>query len=411
MAEQNDFAVVLARTAEVIKQDPAAKIENNEQVYLDFTVEHMLSHIRLLEDHFLDIATDRNVLQCFACSYWHLFSLISYDSLERPKFDPNYDTRFLKWLEKTIQAVQDRAIDRDQAKQLVKELREWRYYFVGEENAAIPDVQLHQAIVPALDPELYVQLHQALGPELSAFYDVELSSPYKTVAEIEAVLAEKETALAEDPARKLVKYIKRSGNMKSQFVDLTRQQFRDLTGKHPNHAVISPKTGRIPWEYALDLISPEYDQSPEDLKDAVERCHKTMNEIEELKHDLAIARESTTKGKACTRLETTEDACTDPIYGDSCKAKTILCQEEQMLAVRNPSSWDIHVLRDGEAPSEATSLGKVRYAREASGALKDLTSALTVIQNSTDEFRVKGDESQRIDQAFAMSPELARFYQ
>lgn len=117
---------------------PKEKIPDDKKVYLDFTIDKMLMHIRLLEDHFLDITVDRNVLQCISCSYWHLFSLAAYDSLERPKFDPNYDTRFIRWLESALDLLKEQKLTRLIAHQMVDQLREWRYFFAGEEDANIP---------------------------------------------------------------------------------------------------------------------------------------------------------------------------------------------------------------------------------------------------------------------------------
>lgn len=156
-----------------MKQNPKAQIENDQQVYLDFTIDKMLSHIRLLEDHFLDIATDRNVMQCLACSYWHLFSLMAYDSLERPKFDPNYDTRFLHWLEAVIDELEGNSVAiGPRAMEIVKQLREWRYFFAGEgEKANIP-VEMHNV------PERFLEL--ANMPEIPGRFDELLGLPEVT---------------------------------------------------------------------------------------------------------------------------------------------------------------------------------------------------------------------------------------
>jgi len=57
-------------------------------------------------------------------------------------------------------------------------------------------------------------------------------------ARLEAELEALEDDLKHNPARKMVKYLKRSGGHKGHFVDLTPLQYRSITGKPPKKSVL-----------------------------------------------------------------------------------------------------------------------------------------------------------------------------
>lgn len=100
--------------------------------YLEYTLKMMVRNIILLEDHLANIANDIDVGACLACSYWHTEKLIAYDSLERVKFDPEYDTRFLRWCERFSEDLKRMDTDRELAAKALLHLREWRYHFAGD---------------------------------------------------------------------------------------------------------------------------------------------------------------------------------------------------------------------------------------------------------------------------------------
>jgi hypothetical protein len=355
-------------------REPDIEAWHDEEHYLKYTIERMIEQLVLLEDHLLAIGANRDVLQCLACSYWHVYKLIAYDYTERQKFDPDYNTAFLDWAEGVMERISTlkSAYNREAARKIAGQAREWRYYFVGDESAAPATEQSR----PRKRARYYTANQWLpMAPDNPAdprdpleFFHLEMSSG-KSVRELEAMIEALEDTIKNDPARRLVKYIKRSGSRKSEFIDFTPKQFRELTGKNPVQSIISPKTGRIPWELSLDLVAPDLGfPDHEDLRDAVELCHRRMTELDELKHDLAIARE----GPSCDRMMQTWETCLDPVLGDSCTGKAIRCGDELFTAIRNPSSWDIHVLRENEPPGDFTAIGKVRYAREAASAIKDL---------------------------------------
>lgn len=117
-----------------------------------------------------------------------------------------------------------------------------------------------------------------------------------TSDEIKAEIEGLKDTLDREPARKLVKYVKRTGAYKGELIDLTPSQYRTLMGKQPKAVIISKRTKRVPWEYALDEVATELGyRSDEDLKKAVERCVKVQRRIDELRHDLRIARARETR--------------------------------------------------------------------------------------------------------------------
>jgi|GEM_PF-6379104 len=178
--------MTIAPPPETVDLDkPAVK---GDKVYLDYTRDRMIEQIVLLEDHLLSIAADRDVLQCLACSYWHLQKLIAYDCLERIKFDPDYDDRFLIWAQKALADLPKLKEDRNLARKLALELREWRYFFAGEEEVDIP---------------LVVQ-NRPLCPKLAEIYGIEMGKPKK---DIKAEIAELyDCAISKKCIHKVVEY-------------------------------------------------------------------------------------------------------------------------------------------------------------------------------------------------------------
>lgn len=83
-------------------------------------------------------------------------------------------------------------------------------------------------------------------------------------------------------ARRLVKYIKRTGPHKGELIDFTPRQYRELTGNIATKAIL--REGKIPWEWALDQIASEFGYSSDEaLKKDVEKMLRTIHRIDDMK--------------------------------------------------------------------------------------------------------------------------------
>jgi len=83
-------------------------------------------------------------------------------------------------------------------------------------------------------------------------------------------------------ARRLVKYIKRSGPHKGELIDFTPGQYRELTGSIATKAIL--REGKIPWEWSLDQIASELGYSSDEaLKKDVEKILHTIHRIDAMK--------------------------------------------------------------------------------------------------------------------------------
>jgi len=192
-----------------------------------------------------------------------------------------------------------------------------------------------------------------------------------SVSEVVAELEVLEEALDNEPARKLFKYVTRAGNYRGEIRYFTPKQYREITGKIPK-ASIKNKEGKIPWELALDDITTELGYSSDgELKRAIERVRKMELRKDDLQHELGIAKEQAREGVKCAPITNTETGCMSPI-ADKCKAKFTQCKGAEVIGVRQPSQWNIHVTKAGSDISNKTQVGEVRYAREANRSIKDI---------------------------------------
>jgi len=104
--------------------------ENPDTFLVDYTADRMIDHLLLIEDHFLDFAREPSA-QCLACVFWHLQKLVAYSSLECVKFegmDKPLCQELSAWASRTQDAIEHLA--KDQALQLAKDAREYRYKMV-----------------------------------------------------------------------------------------------------------------------------------------------------------------------------------------------------------------------------------------------------------------------------------------
>jgi soluble cytochrome b562 len=105
---------------------------------------------------------------------------------------------------------------------------------------------------------------------------------------LEARIEGLEQTVQASRARKLIKYIRRTGEYKGEIIDFTPAQYRDITGKDPKKAII--RQGKIPWEWALDDIATELGyRSDEALKNDIEKTLKILHQIDELKRERGVA--------------------------------------------------------------------------------------------------------------------------
>ena len=193
-------------------------------------------------------------------------------------------------------------------------------------------------------------------------------------AEIEGLQEE----LTREPASRLIKYLKRKGPYKGEFVDLTPAQYHELMSRRPKDAIINKKTGRIPWEYALDEVATELGYpSDEALKNAVERSLKTRHKLDQLEAEVRSRKKPKghkVEAGAMVKIETT---CPPGIQiATRCKSKSRDVNGTEVTAVRQPAYWRVHVTKEDQELDETNMAGVVRYAAEADKSLKQIAAGL-----------------------------------
>lgn len=197
----------------------------------------------------------------------------------------------------------------------------------------------------------------------------------RPVYQIKAEIEELELSLKAEPARKFIKYIKRYGGHKGEIKDFTPRQYREITGKAPKQAII--RNGKITWDLALDQIASEFGyRSDQAFKNGIEKALKLERRIDSLKDDLKEAKEKEKAGVKCgTTIKAVSD-CQRQIHGDWCKAKVITCNGMEAIAVRQPTSWTVHVVKAGSAPTDENKAGEVRYATDARKSLRQIAQGM-----------------------------------
>lgn len=202
--------------------------------------------------------------------------------------------------------------------------------------------------------------------------------------EIQVELQALQEVQRQNKARKLIKYIKRTGKHKGELVDLTPRQYKEITGKAPRPSIINSKTKKVPWHLALDIIASERGyRSDEELKYAIEEALENERRITQLKKELSYARTKEAEGVKCDPTFRTKEACVKPVHGDWCKAKVKQCDGLEIVAVRHPSSWSIHMVRSGQSPSGANKAGEVRYAHGAKRVINKVAGGLEAKSKQT----------------------------
>jgi len=177
-------------------------------------------------------------------------------------------------------------------------------------------------------------------------------------------------SIRNDPAGKLVKYVKRSGQFKGELVDFTPKQFRELIHKEPVKAIIND-AGVIPWELAIDVLVSELGfPSDQALKVAAERVVKRQRELEDLQLQRQLLVD---RYPACGKVENAFIPC-ENFPDRDCRIKVLPCGEAvDMVAVRHPSQWSIHKMVDGDTfPSPDNLVRFERLAGEANRAMKTI---------------------------------------
>ena len=336
--------------------------DNPEQLNLDYTNEMLAAHFALLEDHLLNIASDRNVMQCLSCSDWHLRKIIYYDSLERSKFDPNYfsqDGKVIRWAEKVREELPDLVVDKEKAKQRALEAREFRYYFAGDE-AELPLSQL----------DYLCQERDLTEEEIK-----------KEIEEVSAKIEALEDYLEREPARKLIYIIPRRGWLKGEITALTKRQFRDLLGYDPPQAVLRKydKVEKVPWEYALDQLASEMGyKSDEELKKAIEECRRKNLELEKLYSELGYLKTLLKEAKERPpEVEVVGSVAECPLtVPEYCRAEVYHVDGHYIWLVRQPSTWLGYYLLEGEEIDFDKPDFRARYAKEARKKAKQVAEEL-----------------------------------
>lgn len=205
------------------------------------------------------------------------------------------------------------------------------------------------------------QLHQA-GGSAAALHQVQ------QLAELEAEIDAVKESIRADPAGRLVKYVKRSGQFKGELIDFTKAQYRELIGKPPLPAIVN-EAGRVPWELAIDVIASELGfRDDEALKVAAERVVGRQRELEELQFQRQVLLE---QHPACGKVDNSLIACENFPERD-CRFKVLGCGDDvDIVGVRHPSQWSIHKMVDGDTfPSEANLVAIERLAGEANRTMK-----------------------------------------
>lgn len=118
--------------------EQATKIkENPDEFLIEYTNRLIVQHLLLTEDHLLDFAREPSD-QCISCLYWHLEKLVAYSSLECVKFegmDASACQVLSSWATKVQQSLP--SLTKEQALDLAKEAREFRYKMSGAEESAL----------------------------------------------------------------------------------------------------------------------------------------------------------------------------------------------------------------------------------------------------------------------------------
>lgn len=185
-------------------------------------------------------------------------------------------------------------------------------------------------------------------------------------AELEALRDD----LAGSSAAALIKYVRRKGMYKGEIIDLTPNQYREITGQPARSSIINEK-GKIPWELALDSIATELGfDSDEALKNEVERLIKGRARIAELQHKIGV---DAGKPFTCSLPFKTVEACTDPaLIGQECKSIVTQCGDHEIQALNVRGHWQVHDKKMGDDPTDANKVIEVQYAKDARAEMADI---------------------------------------
>lgn len=208
--------------------------------------------------------------------------------------------------------------------------------------------------------------HEPAGEPLRLVHHQD--DPADEVAERIAVINE---LLSAEPAARLVKYIRRSGNLQGQLTSFSPAQFLEITGRPANDAIID-KRGRVPWHLALDTVATELGyKSDEALQQAVEQSLKWRYELVRLNQELARLL------PVCDARPVVSDAPCQIWEGEFCRQKSLSCNGTEFVAVRHPSEWSVHQLSDDDIwPGPDNRLETYRKAGEATRAIKSLARSV-----------------------------------
>ena len=109
------------------------------------------------------------------------------------------------------------------------------------------------------------------------------------ITEMEAEVEGLKEWLATEPAARLVSLIKRTGWYKGEISNLTKAQYKKITGKAPLDTILTKDKKHVRWEYALDDIATEMGyESGDVLRAEIERAGENLARIRELEREIAV---------------------------------------------------------------------------------------------------------------------------
>lgn len=185
-------------------------------------------------------------------------------------------------------------------------------------------------------------------------------------------IQELENQVRNSRARDLVYLLKSTGGMKGELPNLTKNQYRKLTGKENIPLHVLAKDGKhIRWELAVfdDIATERGYSSGEKLRQAIYDTKQDIERLETLKHDKMILGETLeAAGKQAKdrKLEIERQTMTGkpPVFGDS-ETKVEKAEIDGMTVTRTRQHpfWQVEADTDGQPPPELKT--RVRYAKDA----------------------------------------------
>lgn len=195
---------------------------------------------------------------------------------------------------------------------------------------------------------------------------VEPSYPNPRALEIALQLEQAKRAFEQEPGRRLLQFVPRSGADKGELQSFTKAQYRKLFRREPNPAIVN-KQGRVPWELSLDVLASEAGLSRETASDA-EQVRESLQRAQALMARIPVLERALEEAVAAPRISPVERGETASLEFPPAKvlAKAVEVDSVRYEAIREPSRWNVYELDErGERPNEGNRQGTERYSREA----------------------------------------------